>query len=186
MLYTLFRITPPARRTKPAGGQDVHDPLFQALRVWTELGDMSESESFGTLAVFSSHNIEVDMNSRRAPENCGRTYAEYPFPPWTSQRLGAFGPFLFIILTVHESITTSDSTISPLTHDILQRTVPIPPQDAHHDPTVIQRAGPNHSPSGFLGYQRCPGAGSRARACTVDLQSASCTGLRTDQPIFVR
>jgi hypothetical protein len=44
MFYTLFRLKPPEH----VGGQDVYDPLFQALRVWTELGDMSESESFGT------------------------------------------------------------------------------------------------------------------------------------------
>jgi hypothetical protein len=41
MFYTLFRLKPPAWDAQI-------DPLFQALRVWTEIGEMSESDSFGT------------------------------------------------------------------------------------------------------------------------------------------
>lgn len=36
MLYTLFRLTPPE-----------DSAWFQGLRVWTEIGDICESESFG-------------------------------------------------------------------------------------------------------------------------------------------
>ena len=38
VIYTLFRLSPPER---------LNNPLFRALRVWTDIGDISESESFG-------------------------------------------------------------------------------------------------------------------------------------------
>jgi hypothetical protein len=39
MFCTLFRLKPPS--------PDDDEPLFQALRVWTEIGELSESDSFG-------------------------------------------------------------------------------------------------------------------------------------------
>jgi len=47
MFYTLFRLKRPTRDL-----QIVSDPLFQALRVWTEIGEMSESDSFGMFFFF--------------------------------------------------------------------------------------------------------------------------------------
>lgn len=45
IICTLFRLQPPR-----AGflARNIDDPLFQALRVWTEIGDICENESFGT------------------------------------------------------------------------------------------------------------------------------------------
>lgn len=42
MLCTLFRIKPP----DPVYGK-IETPLFQAMRIWTDVGEVSESESFG-------------------------------------------------------------------------------------------------------------------------------------------
>ncbi len=43
MLCTLFRLRP------PNFGQRSDDLLFQALRIWTDVIDICESESFGVL-----------------------------------------------------------------------------------------------------------------------------------------
>ncbi|TFK43881.1 hypothetical protein BDQ12DRAFT_596847 [Crucibulum laeve] len=54
---TLFRIQPPI-----VGffGQNSDDPLFQALRVWTDVGDICESESFdGHRKAIVEHTLNV-------------------------------------------------------------------------------------------------------------------------------
>ena len=43
MICTLFRLRPPIL------GQNSSDTLFAALRVWTDVQDICESEFFGTL-----------------------------------------------------------------------------------------------------------------------------------------
>ena len=44
MLYILFRLKQPELTPRASASSD---PWFQGLRVWTEIGEMCESESFG-------------------------------------------------------------------------------------------------------------------------------------------
>jgi len=51
VFYTLFRLKIP---------RYLNNPLFQALRIWTDIGDISESESFdGTKKIIVEHNLNV-------------------------------------------------------------------------------------------------------------------------------
>ena len=43
LLCTLFRLRPPK-----SSAQQPDEPLFQGLRVWTDVVDICENESFGT------------------------------------------------------------------------------------------------------------------------------------------
>lgn len=52
MLFILFRLKPPDKPRSSAGGES----WFQGLRVWTEIGEICESESFGESPIF--HNRE--------------------------------------------------------------------------------------------------------------------------------
>ncbi|KAJ6615605.1 hypothetical protein B0H10DRAFT_1801126 [Mycena sp. CBHHK59/15] len=75
MFCTLFRLQP------PRGGflaRNFDDPLFQALRVWTEIGDLCENESFApdghrktivehTLNILVLPGIHRDTNYRAPP-----------------------------------------------------------------------------------------------------------------------
>lgn len=55
MLYTLFGVRKRAYDARDMDPRD--DPLFRALRVWTEMGDISESESFGALSTTKLHSL---------------------------------------------------------------------------------------------------------------------------------
>ncbi|KAJ7462040.1 hypothetical protein FB451DRAFT_1043886 [Mycena latifolia] len=57
MFCTLFRLQPPR-----AGflARNLDDPLFQALRVWTEIGDLCENESFdGHRKTIVEHTLNI-------------------------------------------------------------------------------------------------------------------------------
>ncbi|KAK7062293.1 hypothetical protein R3P38DRAFT_3492295 [Favolaschia claudopus] len=57
LICTLFRLQPPR-----AGflARNIDDPLFQALRVWTEIGDICENESFdGHRKTIVEHTLNI-------------------------------------------------------------------------------------------------------------------------------
>ncbi|KAF8214195.1 hypothetical protein K438DRAFT_1563370 [Mycena galopus ATCC 62051] len=57
LVCTLFRLQPPR-----AGflARNIDDPLFQALRVWTEIGDICENESFdGQKKTIVEHTLNI-------------------------------------------------------------------------------------------------------------------------------
>ncbi|KAJ7265439.1 hypothetical protein B0H12DRAFT_1100752 [Mycena haematopus] len=57
LICTLFRLQPPR-----AGflARNIDDPLFQALRVWTEIGDICENESFdGQKKTIVEHTLNI-------------------------------------------------------------------------------------------------------------------------------
>ncbi|KAJ7368967.1 hypothetical protein DFH08DRAFT_676026 [Mycena albidolilacea] len=75
LVCTLFRLQPPR-----AGflARNIDDPLFQALRVWTEIGDICENESFDghkktlvehTLNILVLPGIHRDGNHRAHPSS---------------------------------------------------------------------------------------------------------------------
>ncbi|KAF7332671.1 hypothetical protein MKEN_00150000 [Mycena kentingensis (nom. inval.)] len=57
LLCTLFRLEPPQGGLL---GRNINEPLFQALRVWTDVGDICENESFdGHRKTIVEHTLNI-------------------------------------------------------------------------------------------------------------------------------
>jgi hypothetical protein len=69
MFCTLFRLKIPDRARNAA-------PLFRALRIWTEMGDISETESFGEARLFIS-SVASNKCPRRPQKGNRRAYTQY-------------------------------------------------------------------------------------------------------------
>ena len=93
MLYILFRLKPPDAKRK-----NTDSSWFQGMRVWTEIGDICESESFGKCTFTIVYRVDSSLLflfifCRWSQEKYRRTYHQRPHPPRHTPRHDSLSPY---------------------------------------------------------------------------------------------
>lgn len=149
MLYILFRLKPPD--AKP-GSRD--SSWFQGMRVWTEIGDICESESFGEYTSRILFCLWINHWCRWSPEKYRRTHNQRSLPPWYTPRHQPLNSLCNLIILPFpnrpQPILNSPPNVSrpPNPPHFFDTPIsfPTPSPTSHHDPIVLQRTRPYNTP----------------------------------------
>lgn len=146
-LFTLLRLE---------DSEAMSNPLFQAMRVWNEVGHISEHESFGKCLSASCSSVDL-ISLRRAAQSHRRTHSQHSCParnpcrcrPTCSVNVRRIG-FAHTLPFAIEHVIPVLSPRIPITRypgNVFHYSISLPLPAPHHDPPFLQRTESYNTPS---------------------------------------